>query len=105
MTSPISRRSLLRTGASALTLASAPALWAQGTMKMRLSTAFTEQDLRAEAYKDFAASMKGDFTVEPYWGNTCSSRAPNSWRCSAAISRWATSRRRTSPSRCPRGRS
>ncbi|TAL74358.1 MAG: C4-dicarboxylate ABC transporter [Burkholderiaceae bacterium] len=70
MTSPISRRTVLRTGASALTLAGAPALWAQPTMKMRLSTAFTEQDMRAAAYKDFAERMKGDFTLEPYWGNT-----------------------------------
>ena len=70
MTSPLSRRSLLQTGASALALASTPPLWAQGTMKMRLSAAFTEQDLRAEAYKAFATAMKGDFQLEPYWGNT-----------------------------------
>ena len=31
----------------------------------------------------------------------CSSRAPSSSRCSATTSRWATSRRRTSPTRCP----
>ncbi len=70
MTSPISRRTVLQTGASALALAGTPPLWAQGTMKMRLSTAFTEQDLRSDAYKAFGAAMKGDFQLEPYWGNT-----------------------------------
>ena len=28
------------------------------------------QDLRAEAYKSFAAAIKDDFDFEPYWGNT-----------------------------------
>ena len=70
MTSSISRRTVLQTGASALALAGTPPLWAQGTMKMRLSTAFTEQDLRADAYKAFGTAMKGDFQLEPYWGNT-----------------------------------
>ncbi|TAM39242.1 MAG: C4-dicarboxylate ABC transporter [Burkholderiaceae bacterium] len=70
MMSPISRRTVLQTGASALALAGTPPLWAQGTMKMRLSTAFTEQDLRSDAYKAFGAAMKGDFQLEPYWGNT-----------------------------------
>ena len=68
--SSIARRTLLRAGASTLALTAAPALWAQGTMKMRLSTAFTEQDLRADAYKAFGAAMKNDFQLEPYWGNT-----------------------------------
>ena len=38
--------------------------------KLRFSSAFTETDLRAEAYKAFAAAMKDDFDFEPYWGNT-----------------------------------
>lgn len=70
MPSSIARRTLLRAGASALALAATPNLWAQGTKKMRLSTAFTEQDPRAAAYKSFGEAMKGDFTLEPYWGNT-----------------------------------
>jgi TRAP-type C4-dicarboxylate transport system substrate-binding protein len=70
MQSTIARRSLLRAGASALTLAAAPRLWAQGGMKMRFSSAFTEQDLRAEGYKAFAAAMKNDIDFQPYWGNT-----------------------------------
>jgi TRAP-type C4-dicarboxylate transport system substrate-binding protein len=70
MSSTIARRTLLRAGASTLALAAAPLGWAQGAMKMRFSSAFTEQDLRAEGYKAFAAAMKNDFEFQPFWGNT-----------------------------------
>ena len=70
MSMKIPRRTLLRAGASTLAMAAAPRLWAQDGPKMRFSAAFTEQDLRAEAYKAFAAAMKDDFDFEPYWGNT-----------------------------------
>src|SRR5262245_3246621 len=46
-----------------------PAL-AQGKAKLRFSAAFPETDLRAEAYKEFAAAMKEEFDFEPYWSNT-----------------------------------
>ena len=69
MSSTIARRTLLRAGASTLALAAAPLGWAQGAMKMRFSSAFTEQDLRAEGYKAFAAAMKNDFEFQPFWGN------------------------------------
>ena len=68
--SMISRRNLLRAGASALALAAAPRLLAQDKPKLRFSCAFTEQDLRADAYKAFAAAMKNDFDFQPYWANT-----------------------------------
>lgn len=70
MPSTIARRTLLRAGAATLALAAAPRPWAQGAMKMRFSSAFTEQDLRAEGYKAFAAAMKNDFEFQPFWGNT-----------------------------------
>src|SRR5689334_135837 len=70
MSSTLSRRSLLRAGASALALAASPRLLAQDKPKMRFSCAFTEQDLRADAYKAFAAAMKNDFDFQPFWGNT-----------------------------------
>ena len=41
-----------------------------GRTKLRFSSAFTEQDLRAEAYKNFAAAIKDSYDFEPYWGNT-----------------------------------
>jgi len=43
---------------------------AQAKPKLRLSMAFPETDLRAEAYKALAAAMKDDFDLEPYWSNT-----------------------------------
>src|SRR5436305_15173794 len=68
--SHITRRSLLAAGTSALALGAAPAAYAQAKQKLRFSCAFTETDLRAEAYKGFAAAIKDDFDFEPYWGNT-----------------------------------
>jgi TRAP-type C4-dicarboxylate transport system substrate-binding protein len=44
--------------------------YTQTKQKLRFSSAFTETDLRAEAYKSFAAAIKDDFDFEPYWGNT-----------------------------------
>lgn len=43
---------------------------AQAKPKLRFSAAFPETDLRAEAYKELGAAMKGDFDFEPYWSNT-----------------------------------
>ena len=70
MDSRITRRRLLATGASALALGALPSAIAQGRTKLRFSSAFTEQDLRAEAYKNFAAAIKDSYDFEPYWGNT-----------------------------------
>jgi TRAP-type C4-dicarboxylate transport system substrate-binding protein len=43
---------------------------AQAKPKLRLSVAFPETDLRAEGYRAFAAAMKDDIDLEPYWSNT-----------------------------------
>src|SRR3954466_3610905 len=64
----MTRRSLMAAGAAAL--ASAGTSFAQGKQKLRFSCAFTESDLRAEAYKSFATAIKDEFDFEPYWGNT-----------------------------------
>jgi TRAP-type C4-dicarboxylate transport system substrate-binding protein len=64
----LTRRSMLAATASLAALG-APA-FAQGKTKLRFSCAFTETDLRAQAYKEFAAAIKDDFDFEPYWGNT-----------------------------------
>jgi TRAP-type C4-dicarboxylate transport system substrate-binding protein len=65
------RRSLLAAGASALALAALPkAASAQAKTKLRFSSAFTEQDLRADAYKSFATAIQDGYDLEPYWGNT-----------------------------------
>jgi TRAP-type transport system periplasmic protein len=65
----IDRRTLTVGGTSILALGALRAK-AQTRPKLRLSVAFPETDLRAEAYKAFAATMKDDFDLEPYWGNT-----------------------------------
>ena len=70
MDSTITRRSLLAAGASLLALGALPPVRAQAKTKLRFSSAFTEQDLRAEAYKTFATAVKDSFDFEPYWGNT-----------------------------------
>ena len=66
----LTRRSVLAGGAAILALAAAGRAGAQTKQKLRFSCAFTETDLRAEAYKAFAAAIKDDFDFEPYWGNT-----------------------------------
>ena len=66
----LTRRSMVAGGASIFALAAARSAGAQNKQKLRFSSAFTETDLRAEAYKSFAAAIKDDFEFEPYWGNT-----------------------------------
>ncbi len=70
MSSTISRRTTLVAGASALALGALPKAFAQSRTKLRFSSAFTEQDLRTEAYKNFAAGIKNGYDFEPFWGNT-----------------------------------
>jgi tripartite ATP-independent transporter DctP family solute receptor len=65
----VSRRGALA-GASLLAVAPALGARAQGKPKFKFSSAFTDQDIRAEAYKAFAQAMKDDFEFEPYFGST-----------------------------------
>ena len=70
MNPSVTRRSVLAGGASLLALSASLPTNAQTKTKLRFSCAFTETDLRAEAYKAFANAIKDDFDFEPYWGNT-----------------------------------
>jgi TRAP-type C4-dicarboxylate transport system substrate-binding protein len=70
MNPSVTRRSVLAGGASLLALSASLPANAQTKTKLRFSSAFTETDLRAEAYKAFAIAIKDDFDFEPYWGNT-----------------------------------
>jgi TRAP-type transport system periplasmic protein len=69
MKTRLSRRTVVAAGSAAVFASMLPAR-AQGTQKMRLSVAFSETDLRAKAYKEFAAAMKNDFEIEPHWSNS-----------------------------------
>ena len=66
----MTRRSVVAGGMAILAARAAGPAYTQTKQKLRLSSAFTETDLRAEAYKSFAAAIKEDFDFEPYWGNT-----------------------------------
>src|SRR5262245_41881461 len=66
----IDRRSLVVGGVSMLAAGAWRGAQAQAKPKFRLSIAFPETDLRAEAYKALAAAMKDDVDLEPYWSNT-----------------------------------
>jgi TRAP-type transport system periplasmic protein len=70
MNARITRRALLAAGGSMLALGALPLAHAQAKTKLRFSCAFSEQDLRAGAYKAFAAAIKDDYDFEPYWLNT-----------------------------------
>lgn len=66
----INRRRVLACIAAVAVLGSAYPASAQSKPKLRFSSAFTEQDLRAEGYKALAAALKDDVDFEFYWGNT-----------------------------------
>ena len=70
MQTKFTRRSVLAAGASMLALGALTHAHAQAKTKLRFSSAFTEQDLRADAYKSFATAIKDGYDFEPYWGNT-----------------------------------
>jgi TRAP-type C4-dicarboxylate transport system substrate-binding protein len=71
MTMTLTRRAMLSGTASLAALgATAPGALGADKIKLRFSCAFTETDLRAQAYKEFATAIKDDFDFEPYWGNT-----------------------------------
>jgi TRAP-type C4-dicarboxylate transport system substrate-binding protein len=70
MHTKFTRRSVLQAGASMLALGALAPARAQSPTKLRFSSAFTEQDLRADGYKAFAAAIKDRYEFEPYWNNT-----------------------------------
>ena len=70
MQTKFTRRSALAAGASMLALGALPNAFAQAKPKLRFSAAFTEQDLRADAYKSFATAIKDGYDFEPFGGNT-----------------------------------
>jgi TRAP-type C4-dicarboxylate transport system substrate-binding protein len=70
MTATYSRRHVLAASASLLAAATIAPTAARAATKLRFSCAFPETDLRAQAYKEFAAAIKDELDFEPYWSNT-----------------------------------
>lgn len=70
MTSLISRRSVLATGAAAAALAAAPNAFAQAKPKLRCAAVFTDQDIRAEAFRMFGKEIGDSYDFEPFFGGT-----------------------------------
>ena len=70
MQTKLTRRSLLAAGASMLAFGALPRARGEARTKLRFSSSFSEQDLRADAYKAFAAAIKDGYDVEPYWLNS-----------------------------------
>ncbi len=66
----LTRRSLIAAGASLLALGAFRGAHAQAKTKLRFSSSFSEQDLRADAYKALGAAIKDGYDFEPYWLNT-----------------------------------
>jgi TRAP-type C4-dicarboxylate transport system substrate-binding protein len=71
MKSNMTRRAVVVGGTTMLAVgATSPANAANAKPKLRFTAAITEADLRADAFKAFAAGMKDEFDFEPYWNNT-----------------------------------
>ena len=71
MTYKISRRSVVALGAASLaTPFLARAGWAQDPVRIRFSAVFSEQDIRAEMMKKFAAGIGEGFNYQGFYGGT-----------------------------------
>lgn len=69
MSSSITRRSVLATGAAVAALGVASAR-AQAKPKLRFTTVASEQDIRADAFKAFGEAIKDRYDFEPFFNGT-----------------------------------
>lgn len=69
MTIKMNRRSTLALLTLSATALAVPA-FAQGKTELRFSAVFSEQDIRAEMMKQFAASIGDGYDFKPYYGGT-----------------------------------
>lgn len=67
MTFRISRRAVL---VGCALLAAAPIAYAQDKPVLKFAAVFSDTDIRAEAFKRLAESIKDDFVLEPHFGGT-----------------------------------
>ena len=66
----LSRRSILAAGAAVAALGAAPAALAQAKPKLRCAAVFSDQDIRAEAFRMLGKEVAGQFDFEPFFGGT-----------------------------------
>ena len=92
MQTKFTRRSLLAAGASMLALGALPHAQAQAKTKLRFSSAFTEQDLRADAYKAFARGDQGRLRLRALLGEHAVQAGHRAHRHAARQSRNGQSR-------------
>jgi tripartite ATP-independent transporter DctP family solute receptor len=64
------RRSVLAAGTAAATIAAAPAVFAQAKPKLRCAAVFSDQDIRAEAFRMFGKEVSDRYDFEGYFGGT-----------------------------------
>jgi TRAP-type transport system periplasmic protein len=64
------RRSVLAAGAAAASIAAAPAVFAQSKPKLRCAAVFSDQDIRAEAFRMFGKEVSDRYDFEGYFGGT-----------------------------------
>ncbi len=67
---PLTRRSVLAAGAASAAVLAAPAAFAQAKPKLRVAAVFTDQDIRAEAFRMFGREVSDRYDFEPYFGGT-----------------------------------
>jgi tripartite ATP-independent transporter DctP family solute receptor len=66
----LTRRSVLAAGSATLALATAPAVLAQAKPKLRCAAVFSDQDIRAEAFRMFGKEVGDRYDFEPFFGGT-----------------------------------
>ena len=88
----LTRRSVVVGGASTLMVSAGGPALAQAKQKLRFSSAFTETDLRAEAYKSFAAGDQGRLRLRAVLGQHAFQAGHRAGRAPARQSRSVQSR-------------
>src|SRR5438445_4875455 len=66
----INRREAIASGAALLAAGTHAFAQGRSKAKLRFSAVFPDQDLRAEAYREFGDAIKDEFEFEPYFGGT-----------------------------------